>query len=243
MILVVAIAASGVLRAQSSVRTVLDGAYTEAQAVRGEIAYGEHCARCHGENLGGAGAAPMLYTLEFLDRWREDSLNTLFQYIQTNMPLAPGPGPGGLSQEQYLDIAAFILYRNEYPFGPREMTSADLETTLLVGLDGPKPLPPSATVRVAGCLVHPDGAWMLTRATPPSRARNGSDTNPAELEMSARATLGSLEFRLPNLGEDHKESELLAQVGQKVQVKGVLNGQGATARISVLSLKALGSGC
>jgi len=46
-----AIAASGVLAAQS-VKTVLDGVYTEAQAARGEIAYNRNCAGCHGETLG-----------------------------------------------------------------------------------------------------------------------------------------------------------------------------------------------
>ena len=239
-----ALAVSLVFGAQSQpAKTVLDGVYTETQAARGENAYAQNCARCHGETLGGGGAAPMLYTLEFLDRWREDVLSSLFQFIQTSMPLAPGPGPGGLKQSQYLDIAAFILSRNDFPAGSSELTAADLETTLLVGLNGPKPLPPSATVRVVGCLAHPSGAWALTRSTSPSRVRKGDETDAAELERSSRAALGSQEFRLPNIDDDYKESDLLAQVGKKVQVKGVLNGQGATARISVLLFKALGQDC
>src|SRR5690242_5643629 len=100
-VVVVAIAASSVVSAQSA-RTALDGVYTDAQAQRGEIAYAQQCARCHGENLEGAGAAPMLFTSTFLDRWREDYLSSLFQFIQTNMPLPPGKGPGGLSESQYL---------------------------------------------------------------------------------------------------------------------------------------------
>ena len=223
-------------------RTVLDGAYTDAQAMRGENEYGANCARCHGADLDGGGAAPTLHTLDFVDRWREDHLSTLFQFISTNMPQPPGR-PGGLKEQQYLDIVAFLLQVNGLPSGSKELTTADLDT-LLVGVDGPQPLPPSALVRVVGCLAHPADAWTLTRSAAPSRVRsNGDTTNPAELEASGRVPLGSLEYRLPNLGEDHKEPELLAEVGRKVQVKGVANGQGAAARISVLSFSPLGQSC
>jgi len=224
-------------------RTVLDGAYTAAQAMRGENEYGTNCARCHGADLDGGGAAPTLHTIDFVDRWREDHLATLFQFISTNMPQPPGVGPGGLKQQQYLDIVAFLLQVNGLPSGSKELTTADLETEL-VGVDGPKPLPPSALVRVVGCLAHPADAWTLTRSAAPARVRsNGDTTNPAELEASGKLPLGSLEYRLPSLGDDHKEPELLAEVGKKVQVKGVVNGQGAAARISVLSFSPLGQNC
>ena len=68
-----------VLFAQQPEKTVVDGVYTEAQALRGEAAYTEHCAHCHGANLDGIGAAPMLYSSRFIDRWREDSLLTLYE--------------------------------------------------------------------------------------------------------------------------------------------------------------------
>jgi mono/diheme cytochrome c family protein len=223
-------------------RTVLDGAYTDAQAMRGENEYGSNCARCHGADLDGGGAAPTLHTLDFLDRWREDHLATLFQFISTNMPQPPGR-PGGLKEQQYLDIVAFLLQVNGLPSGSKELTIADLETQL-VGVGGPKPLPPSALVRVVGCLAHPADGWTLTRSAAPARVRsNGDTTNPAELEASRSAALGSLEYRLPSLGDDHKEPELLAEVGKKVQVKGVVNGQGSAARISVLSFSPLGQPC
>jgi mono/diheme cytochrome c family protein len=238
----VVVGVSGQATSSQGARTVLDGAYTEAQAMRGENEYGANCARCHGADLDGGGAAPTLHTLDFLDRWREDHLATLFQFISTNMPQPPGR-PGGLKEQQYLDIVAFLLQVNGLPSGSKELTIADLETQL-VGVDGPKPLPPSALVRVVGCLAHPAGGWTLTRSAAPARVRsNGDTTNPAELEASGRAPLGSLEYRLPSLGDDHKEPELLAEVGKKVQVKGVVNGQGSAARISVLSFSPLGQAC
>jgi mono/diheme cytochrome c family protein len=236
-----ALAIAGV-SAQTS-RTTLDGAYTEAQASRGEAVYGNNCARCHGADLDGGGAAPTLHTLDFVDRWREDHLSTLFQFIRTNMPQKPGSGPGSLSEQQYLDIVAFLLSVNGLPSGSKELTTADLDT-VFVGSDGPKPLPAGALVRAVGCLARPADMWTLTRAASPSRLRNNGDTtNPEELEASSHVAPGSLEYRLPNLAEDRREPELLAQVGKKVQVKGVVNGQGAAARISVLSFSPLGQNC
>ena len=114
-------------------RTVLDGAYTDAQAMRGENEYGTNCARCHGADLDGGGAAPTLHTLDFLDRWREDQLNTLFQFISTNMPQPPGR-PGGLKEQQYLDIVAFLLQVNGLPSGSKELTIADLERSWWVSM-------------------------------------------------------------------------------------------------------------
>lgn len=67
-------------------RTTHDGVFTAAQAEPGSAEYGRYCARCHGPDLDGIGAAPMLYSSRFLDRWREDSLRTLFDYVKMNMP-------------------------------------------------------------------------------------------------------------------------------------------------------------
>jgi mono/diheme cytochrome c family protein len=239
-----AIATAGVSRPQSSgtaPATVLDGVYTDAQAARGQIDYVRNCARCHGPNLDGGGAAPPLRSVTFLDVWREDYLNSLFQHIRTRMP--PGSAAGSLHEDQYIDIVAHILAVNEFPAGKSELTRAALDTTMLVGKDGPRPLPASATVRVVGCLAHAGDAWTLTRSTAPSRVRDGAETDPGELERSTRTPPGTQEFHLVNLDEDRKESELVARVAEKVQVKGVLNGQGASARIYVLSFQPLTHEC
>jgi mono/diheme cytochrome c family protein len=234
---------SAAARAQAPGRTTHDGVFTAAQAERGSAEYGRYCARCHGPDLDGVGAAPMLYSSRFLDRWREDSLRTLFDYVKTNMPQDGKPGPAGLSQQEYLDIVAFLLQSSELPAGANELRAEDLDTTLLVGPAGPQPLPPSTTVRVVGCLAQSAGNWTLTKASAPARVRSADTTTPEELEQSGRAGAGTLSFRLPNLGDDHSAAELGALVSKRVQVKGVLNGEGTAARVSVLSFQPLKQDC
>src|SRR5918995_1622518 len=72
--------AAGLAQAPTS---VLDGVYTAAQAARGEAAYLTHCIKCH-EGLEADG--PELAGRAFIDRWREDRLESLFAFIRTTMP-------------------------------------------------------------------------------------------------------------------------------------------------------------
>ncbi len=241
------LAACGVaaLLAGETSKTVLDGVYTEAQAARGQGAYDRSCSRCHGAELDGGGQARPLHTNLFLDVWREDYLSSLFQYMQTRMP--PGSAENSLPESDYVDILAYVLQVNKLPPGKQELTRQTIDTTLLVGPEGPQALPPSATVRVVGCFTHPaspsSDTWTLTRATSAARVRDGSETDEKELKLSAHAPSGTHSYRLENLDDDHPASELQAQVGHKVQAKGVLNGQGDTARIYVLSFRGLGQPC
>ena len=238
--LLAAFAASALASAQPR-RTVLDGVYTAAQAERGQGEYNRYCAGCHGGNLDGGGAAPPLHTSVFLDNWREDYVSSLFHQIETRMP--PSRVAASIRPEQYVDIVVHLLAMNGYPAGSRELTRADLDTTFLVGTDGPKPLPASATVLVAGCVVKDADNWTLTRSTPPTRVRDGSETDPAELDRSKQAPLGTGSFRLTNLDEDHTPAQLATYVGKKAQVKGVLNVAGGGARIYVLNFQTLGQDC
>jgi mono/diheme cytochrome c family protein len=231
----------GVLSGETS-KTVLDGVYTEAQAARGQTAYERSCGRCHGAELDGGGQARPLHTNLFLDVWREDYLSSLFQYMQTRMP--PGSAENSLPEGDYVDILAYVLQVNKLPPGKQELTLQTIDTTLLVGPEGPQTLPASATVRVVGCFAHlSSDTWSLTRATSAARVRDGAETDEKELKLSAHAAPGTHSYRLENLDNDHPASELEAQVGHKVQAKGVLNGQGDNARIYVLSFRGLGQPC
>src|SRR5215510_12092525 len=60
-----------VLPLQTATKSVWDGAYTNAQAERGQKAYTEHCAGCHQSDLGGKGEFPALKGNTFMDRWHD----------------------------------------------------------------------------------------------------------------------------------------------------------------------------
>src|SRR5262249_1733434 len=114
-------------------RTVLDSVFTEAQAGRGEMQFGMNCAKCHeGADVDG----PSLTGDPFIDRWREDSLGSVFSFIRTSMPR---DAPGKLSEDVYRDILAYLLAANGYPAGKTELGGDSIAATQLVGKDGPKP--------------------------------------------------------------------------------------------------------
>jgi len=213
-------------------RSVLDGVYTEAQAKRGEAAYGMNCAKCHeGADVDG----PPLSGDPFIDRWREDRLSTLFAFIRTNMPRDT---PGKLPESDYRDILGFLLQANGYPTGGAELTAPD--TVQLVGKDGPKPLPTNALVVAVGCFepTSPD-AGTLSRVPALARTRTADATTPEEVKRSAAVPLGSQQFRLQNLADFKPET----MKGHKVQVKGVLARQANNDRINVTSVESLAAGC
>ena len=188
------------LRAQ----TVLDGVYTNAQAQRGARTYSSICAHCH---EGGEPDADPLFGTEFIDRWREAPLSFLHGFFSANMP---ADEPGSLPPATYVDVLAFLLRENGYPAGT-ELQAATIDTTLLVGTQGPQPLPPSALVAVTGC-VGPGAA--LNAATPPTRIRRTDAPSPAEMTAAAESGPGNETYVLRN-------ADGLPE-GRKVLVKGVL---------------------
>jgi mono/diheme cytochrome c family protein len=110
--------ASFLLHAQSPTST-RDGVYTEAQATRGAAAYKTSCASCHRENLGGSGAqTPALVGTAFLANWTGQSLDELFERIQSSMP---ADHPGSLARAVNADILAYILQANKLPVGKTEL--------------------------------------------------------------------------------------------------------------------------
>lgn len=110
--------ASFLLLAQSPTST-REGVYTEAQATRGAAAYKTSCTSCHRENLGGSGAqTPALVGTAFLANWTGQSLDELFERIQSSMP---ADHPGGLSRTVNADILAYLLQANKLPAGKTEL--------------------------------------------------------------------------------------------------------------------------
>jgi mono/diheme cytochrome c family protein len=94
--------------------------YTEEQADRGEDAYQDNCALCHGLTLGGEGETPGLIGSGFRDRRLTGSPAPFFDFISTEMPQQ---APGSLEAEIYADIAAYLMQRNRIPAGDTPLPS------------------------------------------------------------------------------------------------------------------------
>lgn len=101
---------ANVALAQSS---VLTGAYTEAQALRGQALYYQHCLLCHGETMAGVDKAPALAGPQFASTWNAAPLAALVARILT----MPPEKPGSLSQQESVDILSYMLWYNGLPLG------------------------------------------------------------------------------------------------------------------------------
>ena len=127
--------ASGVVLAQSSTKSIWDGAYTTAQAARGKTAYANNCSRCHGSSLEGNDEIPALAGSHLMVDFDGQTAGDLVHRIQSTMPM---DNPGTLSAATTADIAAFILQTNGLPAGNAELP-ADPSAQSLFHFDAVKP--------------------------------------------------------------------------------------------------------
>jgi mono/diheme cytochrome c family protein len=94
-------------RAVPSTTTSLPPAsYSAEQAARGGQVYGQTCARCHppGQLDGDA----------FAIAWNEARVSTLYNTLRNTMPQDK---PGSLTDQQYVDVIAYLLQRSKLPAG------------------------------------------------------------------------------------------------------------------------------
>ena len=102
-----------------AIDSVMDGAYTEAQAERGLPLYLEHCAVCHGPSmLGILPFVPALDGINFPANWRDQPLGDLLAFVIDSMPY---DFPGTLDAQVYADALAWVLRHNGYPAGEVEL--------------------------------------------------------------------------------------------------------------------------
>jgi quinoprotein glucose dehydrogenase len=99
-------------------KSVRDSVYSAAQAERGEAAYREHCASCHGPELAGKGQNPALAGAGFLANWDGRDLGELFEKMQDTMP---ADHPGEVAKAVNASILAYILKVNRFPAGTGEL--------------------------------------------------------------------------------------------------------------------------
>ena len=221
------------------VRTVWDGIYTIEQATRGRALFETTCARCHAADLGG-GEGPALVGAGFMRNWFQRSVENLFTHILTSMP---SDEPGSLSGDEVAALTGFVLSANGAPAGSERLESDPdlLAGILIVGEDGPGPVPNFSLVQVVGCLsIRSDSGWVLTHGTEPVRVRDGGGSvDEADASALAGVPLGTQAFGL--IDAAYLRPELLD--GQKVVVQGLLIRQPEQVRVNVTTLTGTGASC
>jgi cytochrome c len=109
--------------ANQTAPTIRDGVYTQAQARSGKKTYNEKCSSCHLESLeGGTNESPALKGDDFISHWDGQPLRALYSRIISTMP---SNDPGSLSEQQTLDVLAYILQKNGFPSGEKPLQLPD----------------------------------------------------------------------------------------------------------------------
>src|SRR5262245_49380738 len=85
--------------------------FTQAQAAAGAAAYKQNCAGCHGAALEGEHLAPALSGERFDRTWRGRPAGSLMFQLR-RMPPNLGREPGGLGDDVYPGILAYLLQSN-----------------------------------------------------------------------------------------------------------------------------------
>ena len=85
-------------------RTINDGVFTSDQAEAGEALYAEHCIECHDKR----------YFRPVLKRFEGQPIGIMYTVMSTSMPES---NPGYLTEQEYVDILAYILSLNRYAAG------------------------------------------------------------------------------------------------------------------------------
>ena len=203
-------------------RTVWDGVYTESQATRGMMSFGQSCSGCHALAL--EGKAPLVGE-PFWKSFAQKTVGDLLEFVSTNMP---NGSPGSLSESTYRDIVALMLKSNGFPAGTTELRRDTVANVRIVQKDGNAELPAGALVRVVGCLGVPvkvGGDWVVMRATPPERAESASGTEDPTRPLGSRTI--ALKFVVTNL---------FPLAGSRVAVTGLLMGANGADGINVTTV-------
>ena len=110
-----------------------DGAYSAAQATRGQATYEAQCRACHGGALEGS-LAPPLAGAAFLRTWDKRPLIDLVDKIEHTMPAT---APGTLSRAQVTDLVSYMLQANGFAAGTRDLAGdAALKEVVLIAPPG-----------------------------------------------------------------------------------------------------------
>jgi alcohol dehydrogenase (cytochrome c) len=152
-----------------------EGLFTATQAARGAALYAKSCASCHGPSLEGTTSTPLAGP-RFMSKWADGkhTVDDLYFVTRTQMPYG---APDSLTNQQYIDIVAFMLQSNGYRAGSKALAanSASLKATTISTQSG------------AG---RPEIATKaeVTSAEPVSSAARPVNGKPTQTELTAAAS-------------------------------------------------------
>lgn len=217
----------GLAQTRAPGQTVWDGVYTEAQAARGMMAFGQSCSGCHA--LAAEGKGPLVGEI-FWKSFAQKTVGELLEFVSANMP---NGSPRSLNEATYEDIVALMLKSNSLPAGATELARNSVAEVQIVPQDGRAELPANALVRVVGCLARSGADWVVARATAPERAervRPGGE--------DATRPLGSRTMALKFV-----VTRLDSLAGSRVAVSGLLLGADGVDGINVTTVSRVAQKC
>ena len=228
LIVVAAVLVSAIaLRAQQAQPRIWQGVYTTAQAERGKATFLVTCQRCHNADLSGD-RGPALKGERFMTTWGGGGVNRLFEKIRDTMPPF---ATSTLDDATKLDIVTFILQTNGFPTGGKELAAADLESIDIVAKGEQPKAQNFARVQVVGCLARGDGnRFVLTNASEPVAVANDNVSLAVPSPGTGRVMLLNAAPFTPE-----------AQVGQRVEARGLVYRDQQDTLLTVSALRAVGS--
>jgi len=95
--------------------TTLQGVFTFEQANRGKDIYAGNCRSCHTPETH---TGPVFTTI-----WNGRSVADLYSFVRERMPKND---PGALTEQEYVDVVAYMLKMNKLPMGETELQADSL---------------------------------------------------------------------------------------------------------------------
>jgi mono/diheme cytochrome c family protein len=113
--------ASAAVAQGDTTKTRTAGFYTAEQGARGADVYKGQCMRCHSiADHSGA---------DFRQAWHGQTVRSLYDYLRSTMP---DDDPGTLTEQQYIDVTAYLLKVNGMPAGDSALVADTVALRKLV---------------------------------------------------------------------------------------------------------------
>jgi hypothetical protein len=169
--------------------------------------------------------------------WEGETVEQLYRKVEATMPPKAAQT---MSEQERLDIIAFVLKLNGFPAGSAELTLTprSLTSLMLIGPDGPSAPRNGAIVSVIGCLAkNSAGQWLLSHASLP--VLTSLEKKPVSEGPGAEAPpLGRQTTLLVSVYPDPA-----AHMGHKMEAKGLLIKDATGDRVNVMSLEMRAETC